>query len=390
MNTDMENIPSEYDEIRPFSDEELPKVYEELIADKHFRNAMESIFPFPFEEIAEKMRHCNTVKEFQEAFCYVILYDIAHKHSSGLTIHVPEEFDRKKCYTYISNHRDIVLDSGFLSILLVEEGMDTVEIAIGDNLLIYPWIRNIVRINKSFIVQRSLNMRQMLESSIRLSKYMHHVINEKGQSIWIAQRQGRAKDADDRTQESVLKMCAMGGEGDPIERLISLNIAPVSISYEFDPCDYLKAKEMQQLRDDPNFKKSERDDLKNMETGLFGYKGRVHFEITPCINDQLQALKTEGINKTEVFARVGEITERSIHLNYKFYPCNYVAHDMLMNEQRFTSHYSQEDYVKFASYLDSRLSKIDLPNRDIPFLRQRILEMYANPLTNYLTVIEEK
>lgn len=386
----MENKLSEFDEIRPFTDEELPAVYEELIADKHFRNAMESIFPFPFEEIAERMRKCNTVKEFQETFCYVILYDIARKHCSSLTIHVPETFDRKKCYTYISNHRDIVLDSGFLSILLVEEGMDTVEIAIGDNLLIYPWIKNIVRINKSFIVQRSLNMRQMLESSIRLSKYMHHVINEKGQSIWIAQRQGRAKDADDRTQDSVLKMCAMSGEGEPIDRLISLNIAPVSISYEFDPCDYLKAKEMQQLRDNPQFKKSERDDLKNMETGLFGYKGRVHFEITPCINEQLYALKAENLSKTGLFTRISEITERAIHLNYRFYPCNYVAHDMLMSEERFTDHYTQEDYVKFSSYLDARLSKIDLPNRDIPFLTHKILEMYANPLTNYLAVKENK
>lgn len=384
----MEYKSSEFDEIRPFTDEELPQVYEELIADPHFRGAMESIFPFPFDEIAQKMRQCRTVRQFQEQFCYEILHNIEHRHSDGLTMHMPEGFNKKGCYTFISNHRDIVLDSGFLSILLVQQGMDTVEIAIGDNLLIYPWIKNIVRINKSFIVQRSLNMRQMLESSIRLSQYMHYVINEKKQSIWIAQRQGRAKDADDRTQDSVLKMFAMGGDGDPIDRLISLNIVPLSISYEYDPCDYLKAKEMQQHRDDPDFKKSERDDLKNMETGLFGYKGRVHFELTHCINEQLQALKQENLSRTELFARVSKITEQAIHLNYQFYPNNYVAHDMLMNESRFTDRYTQENYVKFASYLDSRLALIDLPNRDIPFLRQRMLEMYANPLINYLAITD--
>lgn len=383
----MENSNTEFDEIRPFSNKELPKVYEDLIADQHFRGAIETLLHLPFEIIAERMRQCKTVRQFQETFCIGILTEIANKHSDGLTIHLPENHKRGgTSYTYISNHRDIVLDSGFLSILLMQEGMDTVEVAIGDNLLIYPWIKNIVRINKSFIVQRSLNMRQMLESSIRLSKYMHYVINEKKQSIWIAQRQGRAKDGDDRTQDSVLKMFAMGGEGSSLDRLISLNIVPLSISYEFDPCDYLKAKEMQLHRDAPDYKKSEQDDLNNMETGLFGYKGRVHFEITQCINNELEALKSCDFNKVELFGKVSEITERAIHLNYKFYPSNYVAHDMLMNEKRFADHYTNEDYVKFNSYLDQRLAKIDLPNRDIPFLRSKILEMYANPLSNYLAV----
>ncbi|MFA6873447.1 MAG: 1-acyl-sn-glycerol-3-phosphate acyltransferase [Bacteroidaceae bacterium] len=384
----MEYSNTEFDEIRPFSNKELPKVYEDLIADQHFRGAIETLLHLPFEIIAERMRQCKTVRQFQETFCIGILTEIANKHSDGLTIHMPENHKKGTSYTYISNHRDIVLDSGFLSILLMQEGMDTVEVAIGDNLLIYPWIKNIVRINKSFIVQRSLNMRQMLESSIRLSKYMHYVINEKKQSIWIAQRQGRAKDGDDRTQDSVLKMFAMGGEGSSLDRLISLNIVPLSISYEFDPCDYLKAKEMQLYRDEPDYKKSEQDDLNNMETGLFGYKGRVHFEVTQCINNELEALKSQDLNKVELFAKVSEITERAIHLNYKFYPSNYVAHDMLMNEQRFATHYTSEDYVKFNSYLDQRLAKIDLPNRDIPFLRSKILEMYANPLSNYLAVKE--
>ena len=180
----------------------------------------------------------------------------------------------------------------------------------------------------------------------------------------------------------------MGGEGSSLDRLISLNIVPLSISYEFDPCDYLKAKEMQLYRDEPDYKKSEQDDLNNMETGLFGYKGRVHFEVTQCINNELEALKSQDLNKVELFAKVSEITERAIHLNYKFYPSNYVAHDMLMNEQRFATHYTSEDYVKFNSYLDQRLAKIDLSNRDIPFLRSKILEMYANPLSNYLAVKE--
>ena len=161
--------------------------------------------------------------------------------------------DKTKSYTYISNHRDIILDSGFLSVMLVDQGGDTVEIAIGDNLLIYPWIKRLVRINKSFIVQRGLPMRLMLESSARMSRYMHYTISQKKQSIWIAQREGRAKDSDDRTQDSVLKMLAIGGEGDVLDRLMEMNIAPLSISYEFDPCDFLKAWEFQLKRDHPDY-----------------------------------------------------------------------------------------------------------------------------------------
>ena len=186
--------------------------------------------------------------------------------------------------------------------LLVERGLDTVEIAIGDNLLIYPWIKKLVRVNKSFIVQRALTMRQMLESSARMSRYMHYTIGEKHQSIWIAQREGRAKDSDDRTQESVLKMLAMGGERDIIDSLTEMNIVPLSISYEYDPCDFLKAKEFQLKRDMPDYHKTTADDLLNMQTGLLGYKGHVHFQPAPCINDKLAQLD-HSLPKQELFTR---------------------------------------------------------------------------------------
>lgn len=193
--------------------------------------------------------------EFQKAFCYVILRKFSRDTTQGVTLDHTAQPEHKSAYTYISNHRDIILDSGFLSVELIDKGMDTVEIAIGDNLLIYPWIKKFVRVNKSFIVQRTLTMRQMLESSGRMSRYMHHTIKDKNQSIWIAQREGRAKDSNDRTQESVLKMLAMGGEGDIIDRLTEMNIVPLAISYEYDPCDYLKAQEFQLKRDIPDYKR---------------------------------------------------------------------------------------------------------------------------------------
>ena len=248
---------TEFDEIRPYHDEELPRIFEELIADPAFQKAACTVIPnVPFEILAQKIRACKTKLDFQKTFCYDILWKLSERHTNGLTLDHTALPDKKKAYVYITNHRDIILDSGFLSILLVDQGMDTVEIAIGDNLLIYPWIKKFVRVNKSFIVQRALTMRQMLESSARMSRYIHYTILEKNQSVWIAQREGRAKDSNDRTQDSVLKMLAMGGEGDLIDRLMEINIAPMAISYEYDPCDFLKAQEFQLKRDIEGYKKT--------------------------------------------------------------------------------------------------------------------------------------
>lgn len=378
------NIPAEFDEIRPYSPEELPAVFEELIADSAFRSVIEKVMPgIPFEMIAMKMRQCKTNLEFQKAFCYPFLHDLVSKCSDGMSIDCAAIQGDAFPHTFITNHRDIVLDSALLSVLLVDNGQNTVEIAIGDNLLIFPWIKKLVRINKSFIVQRALTMRQMLEASARMSRYMHLAINEKKENIWIAQREGRAKDSDDRTQDSVLKMMAMGGEGSIVERLKDLNITPAAISYEYDPCDYLKAKEYQQKRDNPDFKKSREDDLLNMQTGIFGRKGKIHFQLTSCINDKLDNLDP-AMPKTEVFTAISAMIDEQIHANYRFYPGNYVAYDWLTGENRFADKYTAEDRNIFEQYINGQLAKIDLPNKDEGFLREKMLVMYANPVKNYL------
>ena len=374
---------TEFDEIRPYHDEELPQVFEELIADPAFRKVAAIAMPgVPVEAWAQQMRACKTKLEFQIAFCYNILKRIIKEKTDGLTMNYSAlEAEPTRAYTYISNHRDIILDSGLLSMLLVERGLDTVEIAIGDNLLIYPWIKKLVRVNKSFIVQRALTMRQMLESSARMSRYMHYTIGEKHQSIWIAQREGRAKDSDDRTQESVLKMLAMGGEGGIIDRLTQMNIAPLSISYEFDPCDFLKAKEFQLKRDMPDYHKTTADDLLNMQTGLTGYKGHVHFQPAPCINDKL-AKMDRSLSKQELFTRIAALIDDGIHANYRIYPNNYVASDLLEGNTRHAAHYTEADRNRFTTYIDKQIGRIDLPQKDVPFIREKMLLMYANPLKN--------
>lgn len=377
---------SQYDEIRPYSPEELPAVLSELLEDPMFTAIVQNFFQgVPVEALKAKMLSCRNNLEFQKAFIYPLIKQLLAKNCTGLTFE--SALAPTKRYTYVSNHRDIVLDSALLSIVLIENGFeDTPEIAIGDNLLIYPWIKKLVRVNKSFIVQRSLSMREMLESSRRMSSYMHYAINEKQQSIWIAQREGRAKDSNDRTQESVLKMMAMGGEGTPTERLKSLNIAPLSISYEYDPCDYLKAQEFQQKRDNPDFKKSREDDLKNMQTGIFGYKGQVHYQVAPCINEWIDEMST--LPKGEFFSAVAQRMDADIFRNYRLYSGNYVAADLLEGSTRFASHYTEEQKQQFEKYVQSRIALVELPNPDTAYLRERILEMYANPVLNQLSVQE--
>lgn len=374
----------EFEEIRPYHDEELPQIFEELIADPAFQQVACAVMPgVPFGAIAQKMRASKTKQEFQENLCYGILHKLAKDTTDGLILESMAVLNKQSAYTYVSNHRDIILDSGFLSVLLVEQGLDTVEIAIGDNLLIYPWIKKLVRINKCFTVQRALTMRQMLESSIRMSRYMHYTIAEKKQSIWIAQREGRAKDSNDVTQDSVLKMLSMGGDGDIITNLQELNIVPLSISYEYDPCDFLKAQEFQLKRDIPDFKKTTDDDLLNMQTGLLGYKGRVCFRMASCINEDLAKLD-RTLPKPELFVAISALIDKRIHANYRIFANNYVAHDLLYNAEEFADHYTAEDRKRFTSYIDTQLERITIPNKDVDFLREKLLLMYANPLTNHL------
>ena len=383
------NIPAEFDEIRPYAPEELPQVFEELIADPMFKAVVGQVMPgIPFEMLAGKMRECKTNLDFQKAFFYTLLKDLVKKCAKGLEFDCSAITDKSINYTFISNHRDIVLDSALLSVVLIENGMNTVEIAIGDNLLIYPWIKKIVRINKSFIVKRGLGLREQLKSSMLMSSYMHYAISQKHENIWIAQRQGRAKDSNDRTQDSILKMMVMGGEGDIFDRLKEMNLVPLSLSYEFDPCDYLKAKEAQQKRDDADFKKSEADDLTNMQIGIYGYKGHIHFQTAACINDELDEIKSRNLPKTEVFTVIAELIDKHIHQNYRLYPCNYIALDTLNGKSEFADKYTQEDLAQFEEYLNKQMGKIDLPNKDMDFLRHYMLTMYANPLINHLKAIE--
>ena len=378
------NIPEKFDDIRSYNPEELPQVYSRLIADGQFKAVVGKVFPqVPFEALAAKLVQCKTNLDFQVAFCYPFLKDLLAKASKGCDIDI-SAIDKTGRYTFVSNHRDIVLDSALLDVMLIEAGFKTTcEIAIGDNLLAAPWIEDLVRVNKSFIVKRSAGIREMLTNSRTMAEYMNLVINEKHDNIWIAQREGRAKDSNDRTQESIIKMMAMGGSGSITERLQQLHIVPVAISYEYDPCDWLKAQEFQLKRDVEGWKKTKADDVLSMQTGIMGYKGRIHYHCAPCIDSFLASIP-EDTPKSDIFRIIAEHIDRGIHANYRLYPNNYIAIDMLEGGQRMAEHYTAEDKATFEKYLAAQLAKISIPNKDEAFLTERMLTMYANPALNKL------
>lgn len=368
---------SDFDDIRPYAKGEMREAFESLLADRRFDKILSGVIPLPKGMRNWLLRKffvgINTPLDFQKRYMRPLVYYLLHKATTGYSWEFPKSLDRKNNYTFMSNHRDIVLDSAFLDVFLLKAGFSTtVEIAIGDNLLIYPWIKTLVRMNKSFTVNRGLTPKEMLKSSIHMSQYMHFAINEKHENIWIAQREGRAKDSDDRTQESVLKMLNIGGPtagktvADIIANLRHMNIVPLAISYEYDPCDYLKAKEFQCKRDIPGWKKSKQDDLDNMKIGIWGKKGHVHYQAADCINDWLDTLDPATIDKADIFRIVAEHIDHEIHENYRIYDINRDAVAGKPNE-----------------YIESRVKMVDVENPDVSFLREKITTMYANPLINY-------
>ena len=377
------HTPKEFDDIRPFEPEELQEVYNRLLDNQQFQRVLSYFYPdVPLEKIGARMRACTTNLAFQKVFGNEFVTFVLNRAAKSWDMN-HSAISPEHNYTFMSNHRDIVLDSAILSKLLIDADFKTTcEIAIGDNLLSLPWVKDLVRVNKSFIVKRSASFREMLTSSKTLSKYMHFAIQEKKENIWIAQREGRAKDSDDRTSESILKMMSMGGEGSIVERLTQLHIVPMTISYEYDPCDYLKAAEFQLKRDNPDWKKGPQDDIISMQTGIMGYKGHVHYHCSPCIDEYLQTLDSE-MPKNELYATIVRHIDREIHRHYRLFPNNYIAHDLLTGKDEQAAHYQPADKVNFERYLAEQLEKITVPQPDIAFLRERILTMYANPLRNY-------
>ncbi|MCM1292987.1 MAG: acyltransferase [Bacteroides sp.] len=384
----------DFSDIAPFDDIEFSEKMHRLVEEPGFEAALKSIMPtVDYAQYVELLKSIPDKETLQREVMYPLLKMLQSRTTSGITSGGLDNFDAKCSYTIMSNHRDIVLDASFLNLCLLENGKPTSEIAIGSNLLIYDWITDLVKLNKSFIVKRNIERKKALEAAFQLSAYIHYAIGTKHESVWIAQREGRAKDSNDRTQDSLIKMLSLEGEGAGIKQhLLEINIMPLSISYEYDPNDYLKAREFLCRRLDPDFKKSEHDDLLSMETGLLQPKGRIHFQLGKCINDRLRELP-DDMPKAELIRRVCDMIDQSIHCGYRIYPVNYIAYDRLHQTDRFADHYTPAEQTDFEAYIDRQLSKVDiadLSQMDLDYMRQMIYTMYSNPLKNKLAALESE
>lgn len=374
----------DFEEIRCFNDADVPEKLWPLIDRPEIEAFVKYAFPdVNMDMMRAQIKSMHTIKEFQIGVIAKFVMGLAKKTCDSLELRGVENINHEHAALYITNHRDIVLDSAFLCSLLATNNLETAEIAIGDNLLAYDWIKDLVRLNKSFIVMRSVPVRQMLEVSKRLSAYIHYTINEKKNPVWIAQREGRSKDSSDNTQASVLKMLALGGPSrDIIQNLRKLNMQPVALSYEFDPCDYLKAQEFQLKRDNAEWKKTKQDDLLSMSTGMTGYKGRVVFTIAPELNPIFDKYPWINDRNAQVNC-VCELTDKSIHGNMVLFPVNYIAYELKYQSDKYSDKYDAAEKERVLKYLNGQLAKINIPNRDEEFLWDKILTMYSNPVINY-------
>jgi hypothetical protein len=383
-------LPAEFNDIAPYDDSQFHEKIAQLVKEEGFKHAITYVMPnVNYDEFSAKLLALKTQSEFQHVVMGQFLEFLASTTTDGITIDGLENVDTARSHSFITNHRDIVLDASFLNLCFIRTQKPLTQVAIGNNLLIYEWIDDLVKLNRSFIVKRDVKMAKALEAAKQLSSYIHYTVNQRHESVWIAQREGRAKDSSDCTQESLIKMLALAGDGDTKANILDVNLTPTAISYEYDPNDYLKAREFLLRRRDPEYKKTRRDDLFSMETGILQPKGRIHFHVGECINDKLRECKETG--RAEVIHATCQIIDKTIHSGYKIYPGNYIAYDEINACHKFADKYNEADVDRFNEYIEGHLDRVDIENittEEREYMRNLILTMYANPLKNQLAALE--
>jgi 1-acyl-sn-glycerol-3-phosphate acyltransferase len=371
-----------FDSIRPYKDSEVNEAVQRLIQHPFFDQVTQKVFPDKStEKLKEALKEVKTIKDFQQVMMYPTARRVLDNSSDGISHDGFDKINPDKSYLFISNHRDIVLDSTILNVLLFELGVDTTEVAIGNNLLVNQWVTDLAKLNKNFIVNRNIPPREMYSYSQTLSSYIRHTILERKTSIWIAQREGRTKDGDDQTQQGLLKMIGLSGDKDFYENYAPLRIAPMAISYEYDPCDVLKAREIASKLAGKPIEKTPEDDLQSMIAGITGVKGRVHISIGKIVDEKLQEIR-EIKNKNDQMQALADLIDERVHKSYKLWPNNFIAYDWLY-EERFSDHYTKEEAEKFEAYLHKQAQNF---SADFHELKDPLLAMYANPVKNKLKV----
>lgn len=365
--------------ITPFRDEEAADAVQFVLGSERFLKGMRQFLPKElFDALLKAKDNVHSIFDFQSKLIYPIMLAVQQKSISRRTAEGLAHINAEDKYLYISNHRDIILDSAFLNTFFYEHKVDTCQAAIGSNLMKDPVADAFFRLNKSFVVTREGTPRELYQSSLELSQYIFDQITSKTVSIWIAQREGRAKDGNDRTQTSLLKMLGMSNKGDFAEHCRALKIVPVAVSYEFDPCDLLKTQEYIEKQLNPTYQKTFQQDLENMLSGVYGDKGQLNFHLSKPLDEELEVLK-ETRNKKEQLEILAKLIDEKIHTTYLLHPINYVAYDMLNAGKKYADKYSSADFEKYQAIFDKKIKSL---GEHAEMGRSYLLNMYANPVVN--------
>lgn len=368
-----------FDEIRPYNDEEAYEAFLRLMEDARFQDAMVKYLPgYTLDEMRRDFATFHSVDELQVKFFKKWVDMFVSQTTSGVTTICSQPIESGQAYLYISNHRDITFDTSMLEYYFFNHHIHSSRIAIGDNLINTPVLGEIARINRMFLVMRSGTLREKLQNTKRLSAYIQKSILEEHESVWIAQRDGRTKDGYDYTKQGLVKMCSMGHDNDLIETLKKLKITPMAISYEYEPCDQLKARELA-LSENSHYEKRPGEDFDSIKHGLFDPKGRVSLVIGKTLNEELDEIPTDISNNDKLF-HVCKLIDHQIYENYKLYPSNYIANDLMHNTSRYTEFYTAEEKEKFEQYLQRKSCVQDVSREK---MRNYLLQIYGTPVDNH-------
>lgn len=371
---------SKFDSIRHYHDHEVNEVLEKISRHPMVKALMGFTFPNKTEQQwMNDLKDIKSIQQFQDDFAYHSIRRILEKTSSGLTTSGFEKLDKNTSYLYISNHRDILMDTSLLNVALKEHGMVMTASAIGDNLVQKSFLLAIAKVNRNFLVKRGLPPRELLQSSKLMSEYIHHLLVEQNRSVWIAQREGRAKDGNDQTHQGVLKMIGMANDQTNLmDYFKNIRIVPVSISYEYDPTDAMKMPQLLATANEQTYIKDKNEDFINLYSGIIGQKKGIHIHVGEPLNQELDQIKlsTDKVNKQ--IQSVANVLDEHIISNYKLWPTNYIAYDLLHNTDRFQGKYTLKEKSLFERRLELRVDKSN------KIVVDGFLTMYANPVINKL------
>lgn len=367
-----------FDPIRPYYQDELAPALRRIVSNEMFSHLLNYLFPDEIhEELKQVILNSKTTHEFQLGFMLPVIKSIVSKTAGELSVSGIENLDKNKGNVFIANHRDIILDSSILATHLVDNGHKTCKITWGDNLMISPFVIDIGKANKMVTVFREGSPKEILKNSQLLSAYIRESAAEKKETVWIAQRKGRSKDGTDTTDVSVLKMLSLSGGRNVIESLKPLNITPVSISYEWEPCDVMKVRELF-LSADHEYVKSENEDLRSIIGGVVSFKGRIHVSIGKPLNEELDSIDS-SLRPNDIIHKVAQLVDNQIHENYKLWPSNMMAFEMLNNSADIDKQFDEKTRSMFNERLQSAL-EIDEKNKAV--IKELFLKLYANPVIN--------